>query len=467
VAGILSIFNAGKLGLFAQQRALSVTSQNIANVNTPGYSRQEALFETTTPLESAAGGIGTGARIDGVRRVIDQFLDNQITSEQASLGRYQVDKNVLDRIEALFNDEQGTGINQAIDEFFAAWQDLASNPQGRPERLTLLSRAATLTQQIGWADAQLQQIQGNLNSEVTAAIADVNNVASQIAALNRQIGRAQLSGQAAGELLDERSRLLSGLAQQVDVSTFEDNLGQITVLIGGGRPLVEGDAAFAIRGVADPSNSGFVNIEFDPGTSSTVDITSSIANGRLKGLVDLRDAVVPGYIAQLDQVADAIITEVNAQHQLGFDLTGAAGVDFFTPTPVGSGAAGTMSVAISDPDLIAASATLAGVPGDNANALLLAQLQDKAVPALGSATIQGFYSGFVGEVGVRTQLAQRNLSAQDVVMRQLTQQRESVSGVSLDEEMTNLIRFQRAFEASARLITVADELYQSVLAMVR
>jgi flagellar hook-associated protein 1 FlgK len=467
VSSIFGIFNIGRLALFAQQRAISVTSQNIANVNTPGYSRQEAVFTTTSPVSSSSGQIGTGVQIDEIRRIVDRFIENQITSEQSSLGRSQIDKSILGRVEATFNDSQGTGINQAINDFFAAWQDLADNPQGRPERLVLLSRAGTLAQQFVWADSQLQQIRNDLNSEIVGTIGEVNALAARIAALNDQIGRAEMTGQTANDLRDERGRLLNDLAQKINISTFENDMGQVTVMIGGGKPLVEANRASSIRGVADPGNSGFVNIEFDPGTGSTTDITASITDGRLKGLLDLRDTVVPGYIGQLDQLAAAIIAEVNTQHQLGFDLNGAAGGDFFTPTPLGSGAAGTMAVAITDPDLIAAASSLAGVPGDNGNALFLAQLQDRTVVVLGNATVQDFYSGLVGEIGARSQLAQSSLSAQDVVMRRLSDQRESVSGVSLDEEMTRLIQFQRAYQAAARLITVADELYQTILGMTR
>lgn len=466
MSGIFGIFSIGRLALLANQSALAVTSQNIANVNTLGYSRQEAVFEATPPTQTGAGPIGAGVQIGEIRRVVDRFIENQILGEQSGLGGYQVDQSILSRLESLFNDSQGTGLQQILNEFFAAIQDLSNNPQGLTERSMVLSKARTLAQQFVTANAQLQQIRKDLNSDIGGTIGTVNSLAARIAGLNRRISQAELAGPQANDLRDERGRLLNELAGQINISTFEDDLGQVTVMIAGGKPLVEADRAYALRGVADPGNSGFVNIEFVPGGGTPTDITASIAGGRLKSLLDLRDGIVPGTMNQLDQLASGIIAEFNAQHQLGFDLNGAAGGDFFVSTPVGASAAGTMAVAITDTDLIAA-ASAAGAPGDNGNALLLAQLQNKSVAALGNASFQEFYSSFVGDIGAQSQSAQWNLSAQEAIMQQLSAQRETVSGVSLDEEMTNLIRFQRAFQAAAQLITVADEMMQTILTMKR
>ncbi|MBI3608257.1 MAG: flagellar hook-associated protein FlgK [Nitrospirae bacterium] len=547
MASILGILNIGKLALFAQQRAISVTSQNIANVNTPGYSRQEAVLETTTPANDQPGQIGTGVQVGEIRRLVNRFVDNQVTSEQSNLGRFDIERSILSRVESNFNDAQGTGIHQALTDFFAAVQDLSNNPQGRAERVTLLARADTLAQRVKGTDAQVQQILKDLNSEIVGTVTDVNALASQIADLNNEIGRAEMAGQHANDLRDTRGRLLNDLAQKIDIRTFEDNLGQTTVMVGGGKPLVEGNHAFALRAVGDPDNSGFSQIRYDPGTGTTFDLTSSIGGGRLKGLISLRDNVIPGYVNQLDQLAAGVINEVNQQHRAGYGLDGSTANNFFNPlaptseglsTNTGSGvvsvavatpasltfdpyqlsfaggsytlqnlttgttatgiysnpttvtfeglsvtitgapgagdtfalsahkgSAGSMAVALSDPDKIAAASSAAGVPGDNRNAVLLAQLQDKAVTALGGATLHGFYSGFIGDVGSEAQSAQRSVKAQEIIGEQLDRMRGETSGVSLDEEMTNLIKYQRAFEASARLITVADDLLKTILSM--
>lgn len=549
MAGINSIFNIGRLALFANQRALSVTSQNIANVSTPGYSRQEAVYETTSPVNGQPGQIGTGVQITEIRRLVNQFVENQITSEQSNLGRLQVEESILGRVEAVFSDVEGTGINQALSDFFGALQDLSNNPQGRSERVVLVERANSLVQQFMAADAQLQQVREDLDTEIRGVITTINTLSTQIADLNEQISQVELSGQRANDLRDERGRLLNEMSGIIDIRTLEDNLGRVTVMVAGGKPLVETLNAFALRAVVDLDNSGFVRIEFDAGTGSTTDITGSITNGKLMALVNLRDTLVPGYMGELNRLAASVINQVNQQHQAGYGLDGSTGLDFFSslaptvsglstntgPAVVGAavsdpssltmdnyeltfsggnytltnmntgasitgayvdpttitfegidvtisgaavdgdlfrisaheGAAGLMTVAITDSDQIAASSLLAGLPGDNGNALLLAQLQVGSVTALGSATFQTFYSGFTGTIGARSQLAQNSLSAQELIMQQLSNMREETSGVSLDEEVTHLIMYQRAYEAAAKVISMADELLQTILAMKR
>lgn len=549
MSSIFGIFNISRLALFAQQRAISVVSHNIANVNTPGYSRQEAVLETTAPANDRPGQVGTGVQVAAIRQVVDRFVEAQITAEQSNLGRFDVERSTLSRVEASFNDAQGTGIHQALTDFFAAVHDLANNPQGRAERVALLARAETLAQRVNTTDGQVRQVLTDLDAEIAGTLTDINALASQIADLNQQISRAEMGGQRANDLRDARTQALNQLAKHIDIRTFENESGQVTVMVGGGRPLVEGNQALTLRGVADPDNAGFLNVELDPGTGTTVDLTSSIANGRLKGLLNLRDVVIPGYLNQLDQLAAALINEVNQQHRLGFGLDGSTGNDFFAPlaptadasstntgtatvsvavaspasltfaayqlsfsggsytirnlesgaTTTGAysdpttvtfeglsvsisgapadgdafavsahrGSARSMAVALADPDAVAAAASAAGVPGDNGNAVLLARLQDRAVAALDGSTLQGFYSGLIGEVGSDAQSAQRNLQAQEIIGQQLDQMRGAVSGVSLDEEMTRLIMYQRAFEASARLITVADELLQAILEIKR
>lgn len=465
MAGLYGILNIGQSALIAEQTALSTTSQNIANVNTPGYTRQEAVFETTPAVNDLSMPTGTGVQIGEIRRVVDRFIETQITSENATLGRSQIDQSVLGRVEAVFNEAQGAGINQAVSNFFASLQDLANSPQGATERAALLSRAGTMTQQFAAADSQLQQIRKDLNTEIVGKINDVNTLTGQIADLNNQISRTEVNGQKANDLRDERGRLLNELAQKVDISVIEDAQGSSNIMIAGGKPLVEADKAFSLRGVADPANLGFVKVVFDAGTGSTTDITAAIGNGELKGLIDLRDNVIPGYIGRLDQLASSIVTEVNAQHRLGFDLTGTAGGDFFAPTPAVSGAAGSMAVAVIDPKMIAAAGSASGAPGDNSNALRLAQLQGKSVAALGDTTFQNSYGSLVGDIGGKSQFAQSSVSAQGVVMNQLASQRDQVSGVSLDAEVTNLLIFERAYQAAARIISMADQLLQTVIAM--
>ena len=548
---ISGILNIGRQALSAHQRAIAVTSNNIANVNTPGYSRQEAVYETASPSN---GVFGAGVQIRQVRSVVDAFLQQQIISEKSSLGRFGVEKGLLDRVEAIFTDASGDGINKAITDFFAATNDLSNNPSGIPERNVLLERGRALSQTLHSADAQFKTILRDVDSEIAGRVDEVNALSGKIADLNKQIALVERSGEGntANDFRDDRVRLLGELSEKIEIHTVEDDGGNLTVTAGSGGSavaLVAGERAYSLSTVADPSNSGLSKILFNGDTN----ITQFIANGRLRGLIELRDNLLPTYIDRLDKLSGSIINEFNIQHRKGFDLAGVAGEDFFSPlqsavfafdgnrgnaevsatiaplpdppdpanpppeltfdayelsfsqgkftirnlntgaegedgsasfdfegihievngdavegdrfrVSLHQGLAGTIAVALSDPASIAASDSSAASPGGNGNAILLAQLQDKQVFSL-KTTFQGFFAGFTGEVGARAQLSQQNLSVEEALSQKLDTLREGISGVSLDEELTNLIAFQRAYQASAKLVTTADELLQTVIGL--
>ncbi|MEK7747686.1 MAG: flagellar hook-associated protein FlgK [Nitrospirota bacterium] len=547
IGGMLLI---GKRALSAHQQAISVTSQNTANVNTEGYNRQSVVYETTSMLD----GFGTGVQLQQVRSAVDRFLGLQIGSEQATLGRFLAEKGLLDRVEAVFGNLGEDGVSQSISNFFAAVNDLSDNPSGIPERTVLVERGKSLAHAFATADTRLKVIQADSNSEITSRIDEINSLASQVAGLNKQIQSAEAAGgPPANDLRSQRDGLLKALSNEIGVDVLEDPDG-ISLIIGSGGervPLVSGDTAFALSTLPDPA-SGFSKIVYRGRT----DITNTITSGRLRGLIDVQNHLIPSYIDRLDQLSAALSHEFNLQHQAGFGLDESTGVDFFSPLneknvfpaqnnrgtgvvtaefeplpdppdpdnpppkitfdtyqlsfnrgaftlrnlstgeqittsdadeitlervkinltgtlkegdqfqiKMHQGAAGAMAVELSDLQQVAASKTKEALPGGNQNAIALAQLQNKPVYSLKEATFEGFFAGFIGELGTRAQQSARNLSVQEAVTKRLDTMREEGAGVSLDEEMTNLISFQRAYQAAARLITVADELLQTVIAL--
>ncbi|MFQ5596600.1 MAG: flagellar hook-associated protein FlgK [Nitrospiria bacterium] len=549
MAGISLVFNIGRRSLSANQKALQTTSQNIANVSTVGYSRQEAVFSATNPENGRPGQIGTGVETKEVRRIVDRFVEAQIVSSKSNFGRLEIEESLFRRIESAFGDAEGTGINQALNDFFASLNDVSNNPHDLSARVSLIERGEALIQRFHKSDTQFQDIRNDANRDAVAVIGDINLLAGQIAKLNGEIKQAEFTGQNANDLRDVRQRHLNDLADKIDITTIEDGFGQTTVFVGSGKPLIDGELSGVLEGMADAADNGYVNVGFKVGSGSAVDITALISSGRLKGLLDMRDQVIPDYLNTLDQLAAATINEINQQHRAGFGLDGSTATDFFSPltpsstglsantgsavvavtisnptaltfdaydltfaggnytltnrdtgasttgvyvdpttvtfegldvaissTPAAGdvfqisahkGASGLMSVSLTDPNRVAASSTLAGIPGDNGNALLLSGIQDRQITALSSSSLQGYYSAFMGRIGVRSQATQRNAAVEEAIRSQLQNLREEVSGVSLDEEMTNIIRFQRAYEASARVITMADELLQTVLGIMR
>ena len=341
---------------------------------------------------------------------------------------------------------------------------MATNPADLTARTVLLTKADSLTKQLNQASAQLSAQRISLDGQIGSGINDINGLASKIADLNAQIKLTEVSGQQANDLRDQRGRFLNDLAGLVDISSIEDTSGQVTVFVGVGQLLVTEQTAYKLTGVPDATNGGLLDVRYDGGTGPNTDITSSISGGRLKGLLDARDTTAAGLQTSLDTLASQLVSQVNTQHRLGYGLDGSTTQDFFTATGT---TAGTISMALTDRQKIAASSTAAGVPGNNVNALALANLQTASVAGLGNATFQSYYGAMAGSFGATLQGATRDLQGQEILHDQLLAHRAEVSGVSMDEELINLLKYQRAFQAASKLITTSDEMLQTILSLKR
>ncbi len=664
--GLFGIFDIARLGLQANERALLVVSQNLANVNTPGYSRQEAVFQTTEPYTLGNAQIGTGVQIAKIRRLVNNFVETQINVSQQDTGRLQAQQDAFAQLESIFPDTADQGVNVALNAFFNAFRDVANNPQGQTERTVLLDKASALSQQFNKAANDLTQLRKDLNTQVTQTISQVNDLASQIAELNGKISIAEVSGQTANDLRDQRGQLLNELGNRIEIHTFEEASGQVQVFVGRGNLLVERNTTYSLTGVASASNGGFVNV-----FSNQQDISSFIGNGTLKGLLSQRDTTIPNVLGQINTLAASLVNEVNKLHINGYGLDSSTRNNFFSPLSVttatkigntgtgtiGSGAitadglltmhnyeiqfstptaysivdvtsgttikgnytgtaitaptisapalittgtndtlnvtvdgvasgvitltgaaapgkaytsgvdlaaeiqaqinadatltagsksvavtydtttnrfvitsnsgsansavdvtggsaratlgllAGTstaasgtygspqtfnfdgigvqiagapaandvfavnsttdaarnLGVALTDPNKVAAAATQAGLPNDSTNALSIIALQTNPLATLGNGTMNTYYSTLASTVGGSAQANAQALTGQEDVQKQLEDLRGQTSGVSTDEELTNMIKFERSYQAAARLVTVADQLLQTLL----
>ena len=464
MSGLNGIFGIGSNALAAYQRALAVTGKNIANVNTPGYSRQEIILNEALPENGRPGQIGTGVEASEIRRSVDTFVEQQLLSSNERLGQFGAAQKSLSKIQLLFNDSNDQGIAAGLNEFFKAWQDVATNPADLTARTVLLSKADGVTTLLNQGASQLSTQRISLDGQVQNGINDVNALASKIADLNSQIKLIEVSGQQANDLRDQRGRFLNDLAGLVDISSIEDATGQVTVFVGIGQLLVTEQKAYELTGVANVANNGLLDVRYDGGTGPNTDITSVIGSGRLKGLIDARDTTAVGLQTSLNTLTSELVSQVNAQHRLGYGLDGSTTQDFFEATGT---TASTISLALSDRQKIAASSTAAGVPGNNVNALALSSLQTASVAGLGNTTFQGYYSAMAGSFGATLQGATRDLQGQEILHDQLLAHRAEVSGVSMDEELINLLKYQRAFEAASKLITTSDEMLQTILTLKR
>jgi flagellar hook-associated protein 1 FlgK len=462
---VYGILDKGRTALLTQQQAINVTGHNIANVNTPGYSRQRVDIETNEPYSSQPGQMGTGVKAVEIQRIYDRFLGAQINDENQDLGNWEAQKGVLERVEVIFDEVSGYGLNQAMSEFWTAWQELANNPSDYAVRAVLLAKSETMTTTFNNTYSNLTQIQKDIDTSIMGTTQEINSIAERIAGLNEKIALIEVGGQNANDHRDSRDLLLKELSLMIDIDSFEDSDGKVTVLAAGGKPLVENISSWNLSTQHDV-DSDFQDIVWTDSDGNQVVVTSGISGGKLKGWLEVRDVTIPDYLSRLDDLAEGIITEVNGLHQGGFGLDGVDERDFFTAVTLTS--ALDMAVhqdIVVDVNKIAAAGSDGGV-GDNSNAIEIANLQNALKMDSDTATFDGYYNSLVSDVGSSVQTAKVNFEHQTLMITQLDNYRESISGVSLDEEMVNLIKFQQAYNAAAKLISVADELLDRVINMV-
>ena len=446
--------------MLAQQSALEVVANNVANVNTPGYSREVAVMEESPPILSGNTLVGTGVTMSSVQSVRDNILNlriDQETSQQSSLNSY-VDS--MNQVQALFNETQGTGLQTYLSNFFNSFQSLATNPTNSSLRQSVITAGQDLAGAFSQTSNNLATIQQGLDQSVVQTVQQVNQLTAQVANLNQQIQEVSNSGDNPGSLEDQRDQDLTNLSNLIDTAVVYSNNGTVSVTTTNGALLVSGNQSDALTTQVN-SSTGMHDV-FAQGT----DITSSIAGGELQGYISARDDSIPSTQSSLDNLAAGLISAVNTQQNAGYDLNGSSGADFFTPfTPStpgsNAGAAASMTVALTNPDQIAASSD--GAPGDNGNATALANLQNQSL--VSGQTAGDYYSNLIDQVGNDVSNATSEQTAVGLVLQQLTNQQGSVSGVSLDEEATNLVMYQQAYEAAARVISTVDELNGATLDM--
>lgn len=439
--------------MLAQQSALEVVANNIANTNTPGYSREVANFEECPPVLNGNTMVGTGVTMASVESVRDNILNlriDQETSQQSGLNSYV---NSMNQVQSLFNETQGTGLQTYLSNFFNSFQSLATDPTSSPLRQATLTAGQDLAGAFSQTSKNLTTIQNGLDQSVVQSVQQVNQLTAQIANLNQQIQEVSNSGDSPGSLEDQRDEALANLSDLIDTAVVYSNNDSVSVTTTNGTTLVTGNQSDTLTTQVNTA-TGMHEV-----VAQGSDITSSIAGGELQGLINARDASIPTTRSSLDDLAAGIVSAVNSQQNAGYNMQGKSGADFFTPfTPAvagsNAGAATTMTVAITDPGQIAASSN--GASGDNGNATALANLQN--APVVSGQTAGDYYSNVIGTVGNDVSNATSEQEAVGLVLQQLTNQQQSISGVSLDEEATNLVMYQRAYEAAARVISTVDEL---------
>lgn len=536
----------GKRALQAQNRSMEVIGHNIANANTEGYSRQRAEQVVTHPytkpsmnLPSGAGQIGTGVKVASINRIRDEFVDARIRTESRELGYGEKMKEGLYELELIFNEPTEYGIRENLDEFWISLQELINNPESMVVRNNIVQRGLALTESINYVSEQLLEYRKDLDTQLDYRVTDINSLAEKIADLNFQIAQVEGTGKKANDLEDTRDLLLKNLSRLADFRIVKDDRGQVSVSLGG-RRLVQGDYYQTIHTEAT-GEGGRLELTWAD-TGAPVKVTS----GEIRGIMDIRDEVVPEYKDSLHELTHNLVSYFNQQHYLGIDLDGNDGEDFFVYTndmktdmdimkmvedridnyegrllqeelevlelhygmvertfhtkeeiaqllelpqesvnkylddallKLGLKDLHTLNEParyislnqdiIHDPRMIAAAHDSDGLPGDNNNAIELANVFTTRFLDQGTSTFNEHYTSTISTLGVRRQSAENLVENQEHLLHQLENWQESIAGVSLDEEMANLIRYQHAYNAAARLINVTDQILETLMGLIR
>ena len=558
IYGVLSI---GSKALLVQQKGIHVTGNNIANVNTPGYSRQRLNISSDVPISTSIGLLGSGVKANSVERVYQRFLGVQINNETDSLGKWQAYKDGLERVEMIFDESGGYGLNHAMSEFWNGWQDLTNNPSGSVERTILVAKGEMLATVFSKNYEDLQTIQRDIDILVAGATEDINRLSGNLVDLNEKIIQIESGGNTANDYRDQRDLVLKEFSELIDINSFETSNGGVTVSVGSGQVLVEGTHSYNLS--TQVNDFGHRDVIWLDTENNSVTISDSIFGGKIRGWLDTRDLDIRNQLNRMDTLAQRLMEDVNTLHENGYGMDGSNGNAFFTGaasatgvmdsllsitaeeggagnlsiTLVAGGTAGSETVTtdpitgdiqiaiedgvstrdqiatalaghtaiasvtpgaplntpwtldagsdrvtlsggasaagievnsaiVSDANLIAAAQSLGGVPGDNGNAIAIANLQNALTMNGNTVTFDSYYASQVSDVGLAVRQAGSYYEHQSQMVLQLENYRESISGVSIDEEMVNLIKFQNAYQAAAKLITTADEMMQTVLNMI-
>jgi flagellar hook-associated protein 1 FlgK len=469
--------------LMAQQTALDITQNNVANANTKGYHRQEAVMKAGYPnrsmaFTSTAGqqNIGTGVYVSQIKRFSLDFYDTRYRNQQAANSKYNMMTSMLSEVEISLSDTSTGGIAKRMDEFFAGWQTVATDPDIVAQRDDLLEKTQAMSEAFNNRALRLIEIQKDQDLALTQRIEDVNSITSQIGELNSEIGRSQGADTQPNALLDERDRLLDKLSQLIGVTSHLQDNGQVLVSLQG-HALVLGNKTFKLEATPDNTNSNMVKINWADDPAKTA---LEIQDGEVAGILYTRDVVMEDQKTQLNNTVISLMNRVNSIHRSGYDLDGNAGVNLFVATAGQEALSFAVNPAITSSRMIAA-ATETNAQGDGNNALAIANAMstvtfptrvppitaltaaEDPIYATGEESISHYNSSRVTSLALEIRHAKVGASDSENLMTAMDEQREQVAGVNLDEEAANMVKYQRAYQAAVRLMNVFDQMLEQVV----
>ena len=456
---ISSLFLTARDSLLASQMAIDVTGANIANVNTPGYARQRAVIKSIGSANASDGLIQTSVTVDNVERLYDKYLEGQLITQKQSSGYASTMNDRLSSVENVLAETSGSGLTAQLNKFWSSLDSLASNPSGQVERGSVVANAQTLSSMIGNINDGLTSIRSDIKNTIKDTVSTINTVIGEISQLNEKIGSTGTGQGDTNTLQDKMMSLLGDLGEKIGINWYGNDDGTVNVALQDGTSLVQG---MVVSGLTAVETAKGVSLYSSKG-SQTESLNSDITQGNLGALINCQDNVIPKYLDRLNAFAKGVADSVNTQHQKGYDATGNIGQNFFTYDAANPAATiGVSSAITSNVQKVAASAS---VNGDGENATALAALQYSLVMDGNTATLNGYHASTVGDIGREMADSKVSLSQQTTILNNVSDRRESVSGVSIDEEMINLIKFQMGYGAAAKLAQTCNQMMSTLMSL--
>ncbi|MCX7762079.1 MAG: flagellar hook-associated protein FlgK [Candidatus Kryptonium sp.] len=447
MAGLFGIIETAKKAIHSSRTGMEVTSHNVSNVNTPGYTRQRVNLTSTDALSSNSGMINAGVKITGIKQIRNEFIEGEIRRVSNLLSSYSAEKEILTRIESLLNEPSDVGLGQLLENFFNAFDDLSKNPEDRSIRVSVAQTGRALAQRFNDIFYGLLGIKKDIIADLEAKIKNINQIIEDLGKLNQSAINQHNSGFETNDVRDKINQKLKELSNLADIVVSYDESGSVRVSIGG-VAVVERNF---VQAIDLKFSDGVVKI-----VSTQTESELRLNSGEVFVLQNMFNRQVPEIIQRFDELAKNLSKKVNEIHKVGYSIDGTTGLDFFVGTSIGS--IQVNKIIIDNPLKI--SASINKDAGNNQVALAISALRN-------DGQISGVYNSIVSDIGLKAKISSDNENLHRMILKQLETQRDAFSGVSIDEEMLNMIKFQKMFEASAKVIQTVNEMIDTILSMVR
>ncbi len=485
-----NLLNIGKSGLFSAKKSLETTGHNIANAGTEGYSRQRTIQTTATPIIKDGFVSGTGSVTKGTERVHDKFLEKRLNQTLSKKQFYQERAEQLSQVENIFNEIDNDGLNKTLNKFYNAFRELANQPENETLRSVVRDTAQLAVKDFHRIKKTLNEISTNIGSKIKYVVQTTNEMTKEISHLNKEIRALEVTGGQTGDLRDQRDLLVQHLSKNFQVTTYVDDKGSFVVnaknvgtLVAGGQS-IDLNAGPASKENSSSNTDGSYEVFFNdrPGFP----VSNNFRTGELSAVLQVRNGDIRTLQDKIDNLAFNFINTTNSVHSKGFvnrdlklgpngeapafDLTGkTTGINFFAEPVSREGAAENMQLsdAVKEDLSNITTALKANSPGDNRIAIAISKIQHEKIYDHGRATIEEDYLKTIANVGLEVGKANFDFDQSEGILAQTRALKERTSGVSIDEETANMVRFQHSYDASARVMRAADEMFQTVLGIKR